>query len=823
MSVAPELGGGPKPVWRRSLTLPGVSRHTLVSVCGLGLLAAFVFRGPLLGSGVFFERDIHMMWFGQVESLVRSVAQSSWPVWDPWIGFGRPLWANPNNQVLYPPTWLNLLMRPWTYYVLFVVLHSLFSAVGLFALARRLGVSHGGAFLSAAVWTATGPWLSLVSVWNHLSGAAWIPWALLAADAALASSGVGHALLWGVALAAPLLAGSPDLFVMIVLCGTLWALLRLERPLRRAPGNRRIARSWLIALLFALGLAAGQWIPSFELARESARWSSAVGARTAWSLHPLGLLEVWLPFRFADLPLLPALMSSLLEFRAPWLRSIYLGAPCVALVAATLAAPRRGSRFFGLLGVGAVLMALGRHFPGYELAVGLFPPLGVLRFPVKAMILAAFCWSLLAGMGFDVWRQSTALPRRRWHRSVSVPLTVVLCLCGGAALLAGFGAESWGPQLLSRGPGSVSYAQILGPTATRLAIGAGLGAIALVLAVVRVRGAACGALALAMGALSLGDLLVSHDGLNPLAPQALYTDRPAVLDHLEQDGRERVYVHDHAVTPKAYAGRPRRPHPFQLARAPEGWSRLAALHLGVQTYLNPPAAGRFGVQGSYDLDLLDLYPAWLGRLTERLREVEGSPAHLRLLQVGNVTTALALLPEPWWERLTPVTTLPGLFELPIHVMRVPDPLPRTYAVGEARFAEGEDALATLVAPDFDPWREVILAEGPARGRPAEPVGPFSGRSLMVESGADHVLLEAELSQAGYVVLVDGYDPGWRATVDGRSVPVLRANVGFRAVAVPRGHHVIEYRYRPPSVAVGLGISGLTLLLGLGLCVRSPKA
>ena len=62
-------------------------------------------------------------------------------------------------------------------------------------------------------------------------------------------------------------------------------------------------------------------------------------------------------------------------------------------------------------------------------------------------------------------------------------------------------------------------------------------------------------------------------------------------------------------------------------------------------------------------------------------------------------------------------------------------------------------------------------------------------------------LEAELSQAGYVVLVDGYDPGWRATIDGRGVPVLRANVAFRAVAVPPGRHVIEYRYRPTSVAL----------------------
>src|SRR4051812_47500327 len=75
----------------------------------LVVLVAVLFHSALLGRGVFYYRDIGLFWHPQVEAFVRTVAAGSWPVWNPYVGFGRPLLANPNVQVFYPPTWLNLL------------------------------------------------------------------------------------------------------------------------------------------------------------------------------------------------------------------------------------------------------------------------------------------------------------------------------------------------------------------------------------------------------------------------------------------------------------------------------------------------------------------------------------------------------------------------------------------------------------------------------------------------------------------------------------------------------------------------------------------
>jgi uncharacterized membrane protein YfhO len=62
------------------------------------------------------------------------------------------------------------------------------------------------------------------------------------------------------------------------------------------------------------------------------------------------------------------------------------------------------------------------------------------------------------------------------------------------------------------------------------------------------------------------------------------------------------------------------------------------------------------------------------------------------------------------------------------------------------------------------------------------------------------------------VLADTHYPGWFATVDGQSEPLLRANYAFRAVRVPAGPHTIVFDYRPRSLAVGARLTGLGLLV-----------
>jgi FkbM family methyltransferase len=797
----------------REIRWPSVARQDLWAVLGLFAVTLFFFRDAVLGRGVLFRRDISLVWYPQIESFVRCIAMGSWPLWDPYRGFGQPLLADPSAEVLYPFTWMNLVARPWVVYTSFVVAHLAFSGIGLYALARRFGVSRPGSFTAALAWIASGPFLSLASTWHHMAGAAWMPWVLLASEVAVDGRDLGRAVLWGCAVGAQILAGSADMVAMTLVAWAVYAAVhRIEwtRPLCAA--NRRLATVAALAAALGLALSAAQWLPTLEMARGTARLDLDAQERTIWSVHPLVMLEAILPFEWNRLPLTYRAATDLLEWREPWLHSIYLGVPLLALAVA--GASGRGRRAaLALLGCGATLVALGRHSPIYAAAVWLLPPLRILRFPMKAMVVAALAAALLAGMGFDEWRRDPDGRGRRWRWGVAAPVTLLALVAVSASALAGLALGSWAPPFLDEASRLPAHKVLLVPTVIRLLVAAcAAGAVAILSSIRSLPGAVqAGAIGLLMSV----DLCATHRNLHPVGPKAIVTHRPEVLASLDPGEQQRVYVYDYSTVPRSRRGQPGSTNRLRLESVPAGWTPLQALTVAALAYLTPPTAGRWGVFGSYDMDLLGLQPQPLADLNEFLRQQEGTPGHTRLLQIGSISNLVDLAPPSRWPDLPLVAVVPGLFAEPTRVYRVPDPLPRTYVVGRAVAADGQDALHTLTAPEFDPRREILLPHA-SQGEKSE---GSPGRSRIVRWRPDCVVIEGDLSAPGYVVLVDAYGAGWRAFVDGRPAPLLRANVAFRAVEVPTGLHEVEFRYRPASVLLGLGISAAalaaTLVLSLG--------
>ena len=59
-----------------------------------------------------------------------------------------------------------------------------------------------------------------------------------------------------------------------------------------------------------------------------------------------------------------------------------------------------------------------------------------------------------------------------------------------------------------------------------------------------------------------------------------------------------------------------------------------------------------------------------------------------------------------------------------------------------------------------------------------------------------IAVDVQAKAAGVLILHDIYYPGWIAEVDGVKTPIHRADVVFRAVEVPAGHHRVEFRFEP---------------------------
>jgi hypothetical protein len=465
--------------------------------------------------------------------------------------------------------------------------------------------------------------------------------------------------------------------------------------------------------------------------------------------------------------------------------SLYLGLPAVALVAAAAAGRRRReAAFFAAAALAAAVVSLGSHTPAYALLTKVLPILAMVRFPAKAMIVVSLCWAVLAGIGFDAWREAGRPGGEEWR-----PWRVAAPTAGALALVLTAVGLLWHAAGIGTVPNLVAGA------APSLVLGG------MVLVMTRRPGPRTAALAAAVCAT---DLLLASRGLNPTAPPELLRARPPVLAAIHQEDGRRLYVYDYLAAPNLAPRHLGREAPYRMrlpANAPP-WAEA----VGMRAYLLPPVAEVWGVFQSYDIDAMGLLPTAQVGLTNLLLQAEGTPLHLRLLQLAAVSDVVALHTDGL-DALRPLATLPGLFPEPIRVLRVPDPLPRSYAVQGVRVADGPAALAALADAAFDPSRTVILPAGaPAAASPA-----FIGTSRIVELRPDRVVLDAEMSEAGHVVLVDAYGAGWRATVDGQPAPLLRANVAFRAVPVPPGRHRIELLCRPASVVIGLAVSLLALV------------
>jgi hypothetical protein len=93
---------------------------------------------------------------------------------------------------------------------------------------------------------------------------------------------------------------------------------------------------------------------------------------------------------------------------------------------------------------------------------------------------------------------------------------------------------------------------------------------------------------------------------------------------------------------------------------------------------------------------------------------------------------------------------------------------------------------------------------------------------------DYSSLDLEVESAGRNVLywADGFDPSWRAWVDGTEVVVHRANLAFKAVFVPPGRHAVRFEYRPMAIVVtgllfvALGFAGA--VVGVWALASPPR-
>jgi hypothetical protein len=181
-------------------------------------------------------------------------------------------------------------------------------------------------------------------------------------------------------------------------------------------------------------------------------------------------------------------------------------------------------------------------------------------------------------------------------------------------------------------------------------------------------------------------------------------------------------------------------------------------------------------------------------------------------------------PAPHWiERFRPRPGAPphavheAAWDPQLGVWENPHVLPRAFVVHHATVLADDDAQARALV-HLDPRADVILDAAPS---PA-PSGSGLTPARVTALERKRVVVEADAPTPGVLVLSDAWYPGWRVTIDGAPAPLLRADYALRGVALPAGHHVVEFTFRSRPAQLGLALSAVGILGLLALAAIGRK-
>ncbi len=130
-----------------------------------------------------------------------------------------------------------------------------------------------------------------------------------------------------------------------------------------------------------------------------------------------------------------------------------------------------------------------------------------------------------------------------------------------------------------------------------------------------------------------------------------------------------------------------------------------------------------------------------------------------------------------------------------YVYENPRALPRVMFASNYQIADFDELQKTGQWPQFNP-RQTVLLEAAPDGIATQNTKLANAQATIVEYRNGRIEITSTSDQAGFLVLNDSYHPWWYVSVDDAPAEMLKANVIFRAVAVPAGKHKIVFEFRP---------------------------
>ena len=709
----------------------------------LAMLIFVSWPGVFLGLQMFVFRDFGFFSAPIAWHLRESFWRMELPLWNPLSNCGQPFLAEWNTQALYPPALFYLLLPfPWSFGV-FGLLHLFLGGLGMFFLARQWTQNSFGAAIAGVIFAFSGLMTGSLGWPATVAALGWMPWVVWLTRRAWREGGK-MLVLASLAGALQMLSGGVE---MVLLTWVLLAAIVAVEFIAGGMPRAKIATRFCIVILFVAGLSAAQLFPFLDLLRHSERAANYFAADSP--MPSAGWVNFLVPL-FRD----GFAQGIYYQNGQYWILSYYTGVITVALAAMALWRRRTVEVWVMLvLSVFCLVLATGNATPLYGWMSAHVGIVGLIRFPVKFVILPVFTMPLMAAYALAGPTAETVKVDRPDY---SWPLVWL----GTIGLIAG--CLAWA----AREP-SLNQIQAV--------VVNGLIRIAFFTAIVT--------------------SLFVVEKVTPTTIRRWLQTLVVVLVWLDLDC--------HSPQPplvKPVVFHPNMPRPAPPPQFGSGRAMIPGDVLHTLTFAAHQDATENFLTDRYalfsDCNLFDDIPKCDGFFPLNLSENVLLNGNLsgRMQDFLGVSQSLAIKGGVLGWALRPAS------------------MPVLTGGQKPLFATDSQTFALLADTNFNPRTEVYL---PLDAQAAVTVSNADTvKIISVEYSPQRIRANVNAAGPAMLVAAQSYYHPWHAYVDDKPTPLWRANYAFQALEIPAGAHDVKLVYEDWNFRIGLLISAITLAIAV---------
>jgi hypothetical protein len=737
---------------------------------------------PWLSGTVTIPYDAKALFQAQLQFLANAFHSGQSPWWNPSTFGGMPQIADPQSLIFSPAVLLAYFEKVPSFRELdaYVFLLLALGGLAIFMFCRDRGWHPAGCAIAAMVFAfgASSAWRVQHIV--HIQSLAYFAIALWLLARALNRSSVLYGFVAGIAAGMMLIEPNQ----VALLGGYVLAGLSVGHWLESE--NRKTAliaslTPLACAALAAIAIDAIPLLSTYLFLEASNRPEVLFTEAVRGSLHPASLLTAVVPDLFGS-------VSPTIDYWGPYsewwdkneltvsmnMSQMYIGVLPMLLVL-TVGVVRgalwaREVRVLSIATLFLVVYALGGYTPIFQLFFNYLPGVAFFRRPVDATFLIGATLAILTGYLVHLWA-SGKLPVASSHARVAEAAVLAVTLVVGLGIAWGYGKTADALKPLAMGILWIAAAAVL---------------LAAPMAWVK----RSVPLAIIAPALFLTSDLALSNG-----PNGSTAAPPAAYEVLKPDCKNATvrFLKEHL---RRNAGSPWRDR-VEVVGLGFDWQNVAQVHgfestLGYNPFrlaeLSLATGARDYIAGPDQKTFSPLFATYGSPMADHLG--------IRFVVTGARIEEIDRKLRPGALKLVARTADAFIYENP-------DALPRVLFVTDWQRADFNQLSKTGIWPPFDPRRTVLLDKAPARQQSLVALAKLSGISSAHLRSYENtrVVVNVDAAQAGFLVLHDLWHPWWKAEIDGREAPILRANILFRAVEIPAGRHVVTFQFEPLAGAV----------------------